>query len=628
DYVYDVNGHPQAVVPGINTIASWGTTFYNSHASSPKCAPSRTSMLTGKDLFYTQVYINPTCKPFRDYFTAAKNNEEVFTLPEYLKDNGYFTYGINKTYHCFDTYFDFDSTTADPCSKELSWSKYSLFTGADDLAVLDYGNDHNEGVKNIGYARIPDSMEYLTYDYRAIDSVLNFVEDFHNGVINTCGDPFFITIGLRKPHTPLYVPEKYFSDDYLTDFYEEPFDYPYNLPEAALPYNGVLMPPQPDTIYQDFYELGALGSFVANYDSTYEGILDEASSIGTMPVIELGLTDDERVIIIDESLRANTTIAYLAATQFVDAQILRFIDSLQDYPEIFNNSIFIFASDHGFSLGEKRHWLKGTMWENDLRAPFIIADMRNPLKQNVYASVSLLDIFPTVCDLTGIPYPEFANGDNYIDGKSLMPFLSDPNTVMEAPVLASYKVGTNDQCSCFPQFSIRNNRFHYILYTSNNAGDMLDCDRDSSWYESELYEIGEQFETDPNEWNNLIDDSTYKPLVNYLQQWLPDSALYLQKTFSIAIQNETIDCLLKNSDTLRLSLLVYDTSGTNVLTPEGYLYKWTNNLTGDIFYGDSIIFPVSYIDYSDFISVKKIAFNIEMIDSATEVVCGFDIAYY
>ncbi len=53
DYVYDVNGHPQTENLGISTIASWGTTFYNAHAPSPKCAPARTSMLTEKDVYYT-----------------------------------------------------------------------------------------------------------------------------------------------------------------------------------------------------------------------------------------------------------------------------------------------------------------------------------------------------------------------------------------------------------------------------------------------------------------------------------------------------------------------------------------------------------------------------------------------
>ena len=624
DYPLDVNGHPQVSVPGMNEIAAMGTSFLNAHTSSPKCAPSRTSMITGKDLLYTNVYYNPACLPFRDYFTAANNNEEVFTIPEHLKNNGYFTYGINKLFHCFSTDSDFDSINTDPCSKELSWSKYSWFKKEEDSSILIYGDAHNEGMSGLAWSRIPDSLEYKLYDHRAVDSALNVIDQFYNETIYTCGNPLFITIGLRRPHLPWYVPEKYFTSDYVTDFYAEPFNYPYNNPENQIPFNGVVMPPQPDTIYNDYNKLGILGQSFSDFENYYYSFDGEVDNYSPLPEFDPLLSEEERLEIMYTSIKAQATIGYLAAISYVDAQVKRFIDSLQTYPEIFNNSILIFVSDHGFSLGEKRHWNKGTMWEDNLRVPFIIADMRNPVSQSTFSAVSLLDLFPTICDLTEIPYPTFEDGSDYLDGKSLMPLLNDPDLHIDKPALASHRLTASAQCSCFPQYSIRNNAFHYIYYTSNNADTILDCNDLMSWHEEELYEIGEHFQTDPNEWNNLINDSAYLPVKNYLQQWLPDSAMYLRVPYSISIQNNAIDCFMDHDDTLELYFNLYDTTGNLITPPENYIYSWSNNITNDIFESNAITFPISLISEDVFNTSKSILFVIQMIDTTNNIVAGID----
>ena len=94
DYVQGFDGHPQAKTPNISKIAKKGTTFLNAYCAGPKCAPSRTSLITGKDAYYTKVYNNDDigCKNFRNNFTEAKGNPTVFTIPELLKDSGgYYT---------------------------------------------------------------------------------------------------------------------------------------------------------------------------------------------------------------------------------------------------------------------------------------------------------------------------------------------------------------------------------------------------------------------------------------------------------------------------------------------------------------------------------------------------------
>ncbi len=623
DYTETLAGHIQVETPAITQLEQLGTTFINAYSNSPKCAPSRTSMIAGKDLKYTQIFENTTCMPFRDYFTAANNNEEVYTLPGYLKDSGgYFTYGINKIYHCFDSYADYDSLTTNPCEKSLSWNKYSLFKDGEDPEITALGNANNNGIRNLGWYAIPDNLESSMYDHKTIDSAIIFMNNVINGEQDICGNPFLLMIGLRKPHIPWYIPEKYFKSYYIDNYYNSPFKIPYNYPENTYPANGIIMPPQPDTLYQDFNNLpeNGLGQYLAMYDSCFYALNYEIDKFDPMPEIDPDLSEEKRRSVLDESIRANATIAYLASIKFVDAQIQRLINALETHPELYSNTIIVLVSDNGFSLGEKRHWLKGTMWETDLRVPFIIADLRNPIQQMVNTPVSLLDIFPTICDLTHTPLPVFNNGTLYTDGFSLQPLLENLLINYERPILSSFKDNGTIQCSCFPQYSIRNENFHYIHYTSNNSELLSGCDLTKSFNEEELYEVGANREIDPNEWNNLSANDDYLPIINYLQQWLPDSDFYLQKTFKIIITDDIMECFSSHDDTLQLSFNIYDTSGLQISPPENYDYVWTNNITGDSIFGTTCEFMMNTISNEEFNSTTSIIFFVQMIEPYENII--------
>lgn len=625
DYAGVLGGHPQAETPAMDTIVSWGSSFLNAHASAPKCAPSRISFLTGKDVAYTQIYINNTCSPFRSYFTEAKGNAFIYTLPEYLKDDGgYYTYGINKIYHCFDSYPDYDDSTADPCSKGLSWNKYSWFYDGDNAIVLTYGNNHNYGVHLMQWSLIPDSMEDISYDHLAIDSAIDFIRGFDDGSINTCGRPFCVMIGLRKPHLPWYVPEKDYLDYYQGDYTEEPYQYPYNRPYNADPANGVIMPPQPDTLFGDFYAFGenSLSQYFAGYDSQYFYIQDKMSDYISDFLTGAGLSDSEREAALNASIRANAAMAYLASIKHVDTQISRLLDTLKQHPALLSNTIIVLISDHGFSLGEKRHWQKGTMWETDLRVPFVIADMRDVHAQTVNTSVSLLDLFPTLCDLTGTPLPEFPDGTPYLDGHSLVPLMEDPELPWEKPSLAAYKEHGHTECSCYPQLSVRNDRFHYIQYESNDSVYLSsNCHKPYSYYEAELYDIGLNRETDPHEWHNRINDPEYAPMVHYLQQFLPDSNLYLQKTFKALIYNDPVPCFLANDDTLHLGINLYDPEGDLLPTPPDSLHIfWYTTILSDTVEGMSASFALSEIPPAEFSTLEHLFVYVEIDDSAGHII--------
>ncbi len=617
DYIEPLHTISNIETPNINLIAESGTLFTNAFASSALCGPSRTSFLTGKDLYYTQVYSNSKlkCIDFGLNFKPALNNEEYFTIPQYLKDNAnYFTYNINKVFHCPVNYVEYDEETENACEKTLAWNRYFYFE--DDSTLTPIFNDVDEGVAGYQFGKINDTLEPYLDDYIAVDSAISFIDQIGAGGDVICNKPFFLALGLNTPHKNQYIPEKYFLNDYIDNFSTDPFDIPYNVPANADPSNGIIMPPQPDIPFADIDSLPANG--IAR---VMAGAKDSAfinwviNTLSPYPEIQPGLSEEQKIEILSWSKRANAVMAYLAAVKYIDAQLGRLYENLLSHPEILNNTIIIFIGDNGYSLGEKRHWEKYAMWETDIRIPLIISDFRDPVPQICNRTVSLLDLFPTICDFAEINYPLFADNSDYLDGHSLAPLLIDPDTIWTRPVLTAEKKLDDQEAHCFPQYSVRDERFHYIRYQSNGGGDLY-CDEANSYIEEELYEIGVDRETDPNEWNNLIADPDYAPVLDYLDEFLPDSSLYLQKVHTAVITTKTLACFLNDHTTFKLFSTLYSEHGI-VITGAAlvnYQFKWTNNLTGAIYYGKYYPFNTATIPAAVFSANDKILFYLEVTD--------------
>ena len=155
-----------------------------------------------------------------------------------------------------------------------------------------------------------------------------------------------------------------------------------------------------------------------------------------------------------------------------------------------DNTIIVLWSDHGWQLGEKEHWRKATLWEEVTRVPLIIYDPKNAGNDECRQAVSLIDIYPTLIELCGLPQIDA------LEGESLVPQLIDPKAKRTGPAISSLT----------PDFhSIRDNRFRYTSYGNG---------------EEELYD----HETDPHEWTNIAGDINYKELKEKLKTYLPKSA--------------------------------------------------------------------------------------------------------
>lgn len=294
DYVEGFNGQSQIRTPNIKSIADSGFVFTNAFCNAPVCGPSRTSFLSGKDLFYTQLYDNNNyIDVFRDMFTEANNNAEVITLPEHLKNaGGYYTIGINKIFHDAP-YKDYDTETVDPCLKTLSWSKAISINEYPWLLTQE--QMYSDGLEDLQWGVLPDSLEEDLIDYRAVDSTIKILEAISDGSLALCDSAFFLALGFDLPHVDLFVPKKYFPDEYISDFNTDTFNLPYNNPPDSFPTNGIIMPPQPDPRWNDYYQLGTIGKAISQGQINIEAAIQlYCDSLEPMPVIDATLSDSAR----------------------------------------------------------------------------------------------------------------------------------------------------------------------------------------------------------------------------------------------------------------------------------------------------------------------------------------------
>ena len=250
--------------------------------------------------------------------------------------------------------------------------------------------------------------------------------------------PFFLGIGFVKPHMPLYAPQKYF-DLYPLDQVQ-----------------------RPKTLETDLDDVPPAGIAMAKEDNHRR-------------VLKAGQW--ERVI-----------QAYLACVTYMDGQVGRLIDALDAGPHA-KNTLIILWSDHGWSLGEKHHWQKFALWEETTRVPVIaiVPGLTQP-GQRCERTVSLMDIYPTLVELCGLPKPAHT-----LEGQSLVPLLRDPQSPRKEPAITTW--GRNNH-------AVRTERWRYIHYADGGE---------------ELYD----HDADPLEWKNLANDPQFAAAKAELATWLP-----------------------------------------------------------------------------------------------------------
>lgn len=392
----------------------------------------------------------PHCNPSRSSFlsglrprtTRVTNNADnlyrnlpgVMTLPHWMRMHGYATARCGKIFHL-----------GVPTGNE----------SMDDPEAWDFGTPFRDE-RPYPPAR-PSAVTVVTGRRQGIGwtETTGTDDDLVDGVFAKTAvewlerrdpsQPFFLAVGFHRPHLPLVAPARYYD---------------------VYPFDAISLPQAP---------------------ADDEADIPLPARNGAVPGYALAATPEQR--------RA-TIRGYLATVSFMDAQAGRVLEAL-DRLGLTDNTIVVFTSDHGWHLGEHSLWHKRSLFEESARVPLIVR-VPGSKSHGVRSTslVELLDLFPTVCDLTGVPAP------GNLQGKSLRPVLDDPRTSLHEAAYTEARRGPDAQ---FWGRSVRTTRWRY---TEWNAG------RDGV----ELYD----HESDPHEYTNLAHDPRHTDTITQLKSMLTE----------------------------------------------------------------------------------------------------------
>jgi iduronate 2-sulfatase len=369
-------GDKTAVTPHMDRLAARGMRFDMAYCNIAVCAPSRYNLMTGSRA--TSLGIYGFGRGFRQVFPDA------VTLPQHFMNHGYHAESLGKVYHIgHDSDADAASFSV-PHFKDLVVEYLDPASKPDGILTREEGLFSNQGSKGPdGKLRprgaaweSPDVPDDAYADGRVANEAVKRLRDHQQNPAK----PFFMAVGIARPHLPFSVPKKYW------DLYDP----------AKLPLPAVEQAPQ-DAPAGAQKRDGEIAAFFP---------VPEHSE-GPFP----------------EDLKRKLIHGYYASTSYADAQIGKIIAAL-DETGLAANTVVVLWGDHGYHLGELGIWTKHVNYELANRIPLLIAapgittpgSATNQLAETV-------DLFPTLAELCGLPAPA---GPQPIDGTSLVPVLKNP----------------------------------------------------------------------------------------------------------------------------------------------------------------------------------------------------------
>lgn len=355
--------------PNIDRLASGGRIFKSHYVQAPTCGASRYTLLTGR-------YGTPSNNAL--FQRAAKLKDDPRSLPPsmpaWFRQNGYTTVSVGKVSHHPGGRGGKDWD--DPQQPEMpnSWDRHLLPAGAwRHPRGWMHGLAHGEirgNAKDMALFQALDGPDTIYPDGISIEESLRQMDRLASDKDN----PFFLAVGILRPHLPFGAPAKYLKL-----------------------YDNVTLPP---TAHPD----------KPDWKSTWHG------SGEFMKYNRWGRDPNK-----DAAFALEVRKHYAACVSYADAQVGRLMARLKKTGAD-RNTIVVLWGDHGWHLGEHAIWGKHCLFEEALRSPLIVSypGIKKPGK-STGSMVETLDVFPTLCELTGLPKPDFA------DGVSLLPLLNNPD---------------------------------------------------------------------------------------------------------------------------------------------------------------------------------------------------------
>lgn len=421
-----------------------------------------------------------------------KNTVTVF---EHLTDNGYQVYATGKIHHNghedYSIFENSDGTNGfkvkpsfgpypwdgDPAKThhtirgiphpdmhpalENKWNGYGPIRDiSDDIEGGTWLYTHNGEEFEIG----DENNRDLTPDERSAKYAIDVINRPHD-------KPFFLAVGFNRPHSPLYAPQKYFD---------------------MFPLDSLRLAPYWENDLEDCAE------------SLWKSEKRDMSGTGFQKYNKFYNAGGKDLLL-------EWTQAYLACVASVDDQIGKVVEAIKESGHG-DNTLIVVTSDHGFHMGEKEYLFKNSLWEESARIPLIVSGLDTPEGKECNQPVSLIDMYPTIVDVCGLPTNPNEGGNNKkLDGFSIMPLIENPSSgnwngknyaitaVASMEKLEIDEPGEVDQ----QHYSIRTERYRYII--SRNG-------------EEELYD----HYYDTYEWFNLANDPLYEDVIKSMRERAPN----------------------------------------------------------------------------------------------------------
>jgi iduronate 2-sulfatase len=391
-----VYGHPQVKSPNIDRLAKQGLRFDNAHCQFSLCGPSRASFMTG--LYPDQTLVRRNAVYIREHVP------NVITMSQMFRKNDYMAIRVGKIYHYSVPLHIGTGGHDDP----YSW----------DYTINPIGRDvHDQDqVFSVTPGRYGGSLSWLAAEGTDEEQTDGIAASEAIQILNRHAEnqkPFFLAVGLYRPHTPYVAPKKYF-DMYPTESIKIP------------------------VVSKEYLKTIPLGA-------------------------QKTVTAKRANINLEEKIARQAIQAYYASITFADAQLGRILDALKS-SGLDKNTIIVFTSDHGYHMGEHGHYQKMTLFNNGTNVPLIIA---GPGVKSVgkisNAPVEMIDFYPTLADLCGMKKPK------HLSGVSLKPVLDDPSARPREAALTHYRRGASPNPNLVG-YSIKTERFRYTAWGKGGAG--------------------------------------------------------------------------------------------------------------------------------------------------------------
>lgn len=330
--------------PNLDKLAGQSLVFDRAYCNIPVCGASRASLLTGT---------RPTRNRFIDAYTQKDVDfPEATSLPMLLKENGYTTISNGKIYH-------------HKKDDSLAWNE---IWHPD--ALWDFALPENQEIKRNTMRGLPvEAAEVADSVYRDGKLALKVIKDLEK--LKESNQPFFLTMGVAKPHLPFTAPKKYW------DLYDRN--------SIRLPESYTQPKSTPKKAFHNFGEL-----------RQYEGIPKK----GDIP----------------EAQAKELIHGYYACVSYIDSQIGLVLDELERL-ELAENTIVVLWGDHGWNLGDHKLWCKHVTFETALRTPLVLKVPGKTNGERTDAITEYIDIYPTLVELAGLDIP------GTVDGVSAVPLL-------------------------------------------------------------------------------------------------------------------------------------------------------------------------------------------------------------